>query len=155
GAKVFNLYRGPTIKRGNAAGVGMWLNHVEKVYPTDHQHIVKFLAHRVQRPGQKINHVLLLGGPQGIGKDTVIEPGRQAVGPWNCQDISPSAFSAPYNGFAKAVILRISEAHDLGDLNRFQFYEVIKVYTTTPPDVIRINDKYIRQFYIRNVCGVI
>ena len=34
---------------------------------------MKWLAHRVQRPQEKINHALFLAGNQGIGKDTVLE----------------------------------------------------------------------------------
>ena len=33
-----------------------------------------WMAHRVQRPHEKINHALVLGGDQGIGKDTLLEP---------------------------------------------------------------------------------
>ena len=46
------------------------LDHVKKVYSDDFGHIINFLAHRVQRPQEKINHALLLGGKPGIGKDT-------------------------------------------------------------------------------------
>ena len=31
----------------------------------------------------KVNHALVLGGEPGIGKDTLIEPVKGAVGPWN------------------------------------------------------------------------
>ena len=44
-----------------------------------------WLAHRVQRPEDKINHALVLGGAMGIGKDTIIEPVKHAIGPWNFQ----------------------------------------------------------------------
>ena len=67
----FNLYRPPLIVLGDATKAGPWLDHVRKVfYPDDAEHIITWLAHRVQRPGQKINHALVLGGAQGIGKDT-------------------------------------------------------------------------------------
>jgi hypothetical protein len=43
----------------------------------------------VQRPQEKINHALVLGGAQGIGKDTLLEPVKRAVGPWNFEGVSP------------------------------------------------------------------
>ena len=43
-------------------------------------HIVRWCAHRVQRPHEKINHALVLGGKQGIGKDTLLEPVKHAIG---------------------------------------------------------------------------
>ena len=44
------------------AKAGPWLDHVHKVFATTAEHIVRWLAHRVQRPHEKINHALVLGG---------------------------------------------------------------------------------------------
>jgi hypothetical protein len=63
--------------------VERWLAHIRKIYPDDADHIIAWLAHRVQRPGEKINHALVLGGEPGIGKDSMLEPVKYAVGPWN------------------------------------------------------------------------
>ena len=70
GATVFNRYRPPLIVPGNAAEAQMWLDHIDKVYRGDGEHIIKWLAHRRQRPYEKINHALVLGGAQGVGKDS-------------------------------------------------------------------------------------
>src|SRR5262249_17956488 len=59
------------------------------------------------------------------------------------------------NGFLKSVILRVSEARDLGDFDRFQFYDHMKAYTAAPPDVLRIDEKNLREYSILNCCGVI
>jgi hypothetical protein len=83
GVSCFNLYRPPIIEQGDAAQAGPWLEHVHKIYPNDADHIIKWLAHRVRRPHEKINHALVLMGPQGIGKDTLLEPVKRRVGPWN------------------------------------------------------------------------
>jgi DNA polymerase III delta prime subunit len=155
GYAVFNLYKPPAIAPGDAAAAGPWLDHVRRVYPDDADHIVCYLAHRVQRPHEKINHGLVLGGPPGIGKDTLIEPVKRAVGPWNVQEISPQQVLGRFNGFIKSVILRISEARDLGELNRFGFYEHMKVFLAAPPDVIRCDEKNLREHSVFNVVGVI
>jgi hypothetical protein len=155
GARVFNLYRGPAIVRGNANLAIPWIRHLRRVFPAEHRHLARFLAHRLQRPGDKINHALVLGGAQGIGKDSLLEPVKQGVGPWNWHDISPKDFAATFNGFAKSVVLRINEGHDLGDINRYQFYEHTKSYIAAPPDVLRVNEKHLREYYVHNVCGVI
>jgi hypothetical protein len=60
-----------------------------------------------------------------------------------------------FNGFLKSVILRVSEARDLGDVNRFQFYDHMKAYTAAPPDVLRVDEKNLREHSVFNVCGVI
>jgi uncharacterized protein DUF5906 len=152
-----NLYRPPRLKLGDATKASPWLEHMRRIYDADDtEHIIKWLAHRVQLPQEKINHALALIGPQGIGKDSLLEPVKQTIGHWNFKEISPDQLLKPFNGFAKAVILRINEAHDLGEadrLNRFGFYERCKIYTAAPPDVLRINEKHMREYYTFNVLG--
>ena len=125
------------------------------LYPHDKDHTVRWLAQRVQRPDVKINHALLIGGPQGIGKDTLLYPVKYAVGQWNVAEILPPALLGRFNGFVKSVILCINEVHDLGDLDRYSLYERLKAYTAAPPDVIRVDEKNIREYSVLNVCGVI
>ncbi len=155
GVTTFNLYRPPMLKHGNAADAGPWLNHVRKIYGTDADHIICWLAHRVQRPHEKINHALVLGGSQGVGKDTLLEAIKYAVGPWNFCEVSPQHLLARFNGFLKSVILRVSEARDLGDVDRFKFYDHSKAFTAAPPDVLRVDEKHLREYVVLNVTGVI
>jgi hypothetical protein len=151
----FNLYRPPTIKPGDATQAGPWLDHARKVYPDDIDHIVKWLAHRVQQPQDKINHALVLGGKPGIGKDTFLEPVKRAVGSWNFREILPEQALGRFNGFLKSTILRINEARDLGEFDRFQFHERMKAYIAAPPDVLRCDEKNLREHSVLNCCGVI
>jgi Family of unknown function (DUF5906) len=155
GVTCFNLYRSPAIIPHNGAEPRRWLDHAEKVFLGDAEHIVKWLAHRVQHPEQKINHALILGGNQGVGKDTLLEPVKRAIGPWNFLEVSPQQTLEPYNGFLKSVILRVNEARDLGDVDRFKFYDHMKAYTAAPPDVLRVNEKYLKAHYVFNCTGVI
>jgi hypothetical protein len=154
----FNLYRPPVLGRGDRRKAGRWLRHVLRIYPDKAEawHIIRWLAHRVQHPAEKINHALVLGGEQGIGKDTIVEPVKRAVGPWNVHEESPrTVLERQFNGYLKGVILRISEARDLGEAERHTFYEHMKAIIVAPPDVLRINEKNIREYYIPNVVGVI
>jgi hypothetical protein len=155
GVSCLNLYRPPEIERGNPDKAGVWLDHIERIYPDDMDHAVKWCAHRVQRPEEKINHALVLGGLQGIGKDTLLEPVKYAVGPWNFSEVTPLHLFGQFNGFVKSVILRINEARDLGDVDRFTFYDHMKGYTAAPPDVLRCNEKNLREHSVFNCCGVI
>jgi hypothetical protein len=149
----FNLYRPPLVMPGDAEKAGPWLDHVHKIYSDDAKHSIMWLAHRVQRPGQKINHGLVMGGAQGIGKDTILAPVRYAVGTWNFFDVSPTHLLGRFNNFAKSVILRVDEARDLGDVDRFKFYDHTKIYTASPPEVLRVDEKNLREHYVFNVLG--
>jgi hypothetical protein len=155
GCNTINLYRPPQIAHGDPSRAAPWLTLVRTLYDEHAEHIIAWFAHRVRRAFDKINHALVLGGPPGIGKDTLLEPVKQAVGPWNFSDISPTNLFEPFNPYVKSVILRISEARDMGDVNRYGFYEHMKVYEAAPPDVLRVNEKNIREYAVANVCGVI
>ena len=155
GVTCFNLYRPPTIEPGDAKKADPWLDHAYKVYPTAAHHIIKWLAHRVQCPQEKINHALVLGGEQGVGKDTLLEPAKRAIGPWNFGEASPTQMLGRFNGFLKSVILRVSEARDLGDVDRFQFYDHTKAYLASPPDTLRVDEKFLREHAVLNCVGVV
>jgi hypothetical protein len=53
-------------------------------------------------------------------------PVKVAVGPWNFVEVSPQQLLGRFNGFLKSVICRVSEARDLGDIDRHTFYDHLK-----------------------------
>jgi hypothetical protein len=154
-AACFNLYRPPTIKHGDATKAERWVDHVKTVYPDDWKHIIQWLAHHVQHPEIKVNHSIVIGGQVGVGKDTLLAPAVEAVGPWNCAEVSPEDLFGPFNGYLKAVLLRVSEARDMGDVSKFQLYERMKTTGAAPPDVLRVNEKHLKEHHIVNVVGAI
>lgn len=156
-ATVLNLYRPPVVVPGDPAQATRWLDHIRRIYPTERewQHIVQWLAHRVQKPGDKPNHGLVLGGKMGIGKDTILEPVKYGVGPWNFEEVSPQQLMGRFNGFVKSVVLRVNEARDQGDTDRFAFYDHTKAYMAAPPDVLSCDEKNLREYAVVNVMGVV
>jgi hypothetical protein len=119
-------------------------------------HIVSWCAQRVQHPETKINHALVLGSDHhGIGKDAMLHPVQQAVGPWNFKNANPQQALGRFNPFLKAVILRISEARDLGESNRYQFYDHTKDMAASPPEQLLIDEKFLREHYILNCVGIV
>jgi hypothetical protein len=60
-----------------------------------------------------------------------------------------------FNGFLRSIILRINEARDLGEFDRFSFYDHMKACTAAPPDVLRVDEKNLREYSILNCCGVV
>ncbi len=154
GVSCYNQYRPPIDRPGDPAKAQRWIDHILKVYPTDAGHLIRYFAQRVQQPEVKPNHAIVLGGSPGIGKDTMLEPVKQAVGPWNFSEITPQHMLGRFNGFVKSVILRISEARDL-EVNRYQFYDHTKIYTASPPDVLRVDEKHVQEYAVTNCMGVI
>jgi hypothetical protein len=60
-----------------------------------------------------------------------------------------------FNAFLKSVILRVSEARDLGEGNRFTAYDHSKTYTAAAPDTLRVDEKHLREHAVFNCCSVI
>lgn len=155
GARCFNLYKAPPDHRGNRNEIRPWLDLIQALYPDEADHLIAWFAYRVQRPDVKINHALVLGGGQGIGKDSILEPVKFAVGHWNFCEAGPHQILGRFNGFLRSVVLRISEARDLGDIDRFAFYERMKTLAAAPPDVLMVDEKNLREYSIPNLTGII
>ena len=155
GVTVLNLYRPPKPLRGDATKAAPWIEHIRLIYPDEADHIIMWLAHRKQRPHEKVNHGLLLIGPPGIGKDTMLEPVKHAVGAWNFKEASPQQVLGRFNGFLKSVVLRVNEVTDMGEFDRFKLYSHMKTMLAAPPDTLRVDEKNLREHYVFNVCGVI
>lgn len=155
GARIYNMYKPALRVRGNASKAGRWLELVDILIGEHREHFLNWVAYKVQYPGRKINHALVLGGTQGIGKDTLLNPIQDIIGDNNFANATPATIVDKFSAHAKAVILRINEARDLGDINRFQFYEHMKTIIAAPPEVIQVNQKYMQPYNIPNVVSVI
>jgi hypothetical protein len=120
------------------------------------EYALNWFAQRVQRPAEKPSCALVLIGEEGVGKDTLLEPVKRAVGGWNFQEVSPQQImGSRFNGYLKSVILRVSEAHDLGEVNRYTFHDRMKTLIAAPPDVLRCDEKNLREHAVFNCTGVI
>jgi hypothetical protein len=159
GKATLNLYKPPRLMgfEGDPTKAGRWVDHVFKLYGDDADHLLNWFASRVQHPEVKINHAVVLGSPmQGIGKDALVTPLRRAVGSWNFGEIGPIAFmDEEHNAYVRKVILRVSEVRDLGNFNRWAFYEHSKSLLVTPPETYPVMDKWIARHDVVNCVGVI
>ncbi len=157
GAAVFNSYFGPTIEPGDAKLATPFLEHVRRVFnkPGDADQFLNFMAHRVQFPEVKPRFALLIAGDQGVGKDTAVEFCCAAIGSWNVANIEPTALDTSFNEYAAAVLVRVSEAANLHDMNKWAFNERMKVLIAGTPDTMTINPKYGHKYSVRMHCGVI
>lgn len=157
GAACFNTYRRPTIDLGDANQAEPFVEHCRRVMPKpgDADQFLDYMAHRAQRPGEKPRFALLIGGEQGVGKDTSVEFCLPTFGVWNVANIAPSALSTQFNEFAAATLIRISETANQKEMSRFVFHEVVKVLIAGSPDFCVVNPKYGHKFTVRLHCGVI
>src|SRR5262245_5437664 len=153
-ATSLNLYRPPPVlELGDAARATRWVAHWRAIYPDDADHIIAWLACRVQRPKEKINHALVLGGGPKIGKDTLLEAVVRTLGEWNFQNIKLNHLASRNNSFLKSLVVRLNEARDVGEqgaVDRYRLYDHMKDLLAAPPNTIRVNEKYINEYFILN-----
>lgn len=157
GAAILNLYRHATIPLGEAALAKPWIEHCRKLFnkPGDCDQFFDFIAHRVQKPWEKIRFALLIGGGQGVGKDTAIEMCVPTIGAWNVENIPPRALKTDFNAYLVCALLRVNEAADAQDQSRWMLNEQLKNIIAGTPDHATINGKYQVTQHIRLYCAVI
>ncbi len=157
GAAVFNTYKEPSVEQGDARLASPFIEHVKRVFPKsgDADQFLDYMAHRVQRPGEKPRFALLIAGDQGVGKDTAVEFCCPAIGHWNVGNIEPNDLDTAFNEYAASVLVRVSEAANLHDMNKWAFNERMKVLIAGTPDHVSINPKYGQKYSVRLHCGVI
>lgn len=157
GAALYNSYRAPRVKLGDSKLARPFLDHVRLVFnkPGDADQFLDYMAHRVQKPGQKPRFALLIAGEQGVGKDTAIAMCTPSIGAWNIANIDPSAFEGSFNEHAAKVLVVISEAANTNEMNKWAFNEATKVLIAGQPDYATINPKYGQKYSVRLHNGTI
>lgn len=159
GAACFNRYIPPRrTEKPRGFKPDPWIDHVRRLYPdpVEHEHFFDYCAHLIQHPEQKVNHGVVMAGAQGIGKDTALIPLRLGVGEWNTSEVGPDDIMGQYNPFVQSVLLVINEVrpHER-DFKASNFYNMLKPYMASPPEVLPLKAKYQRLSYVRNVCRVV
>lgn len=158
GVNTLNKYIPPDPIGGDPEDCDPWLNLGATLWGDDLEHMLNWMAYRVQHADIKINHSLLLGsGEHGIGKDMWLKPLRRAVGPWNYSEVSARRVkekATSENPWLCSTVLQVSEVHDLGDA-RFGFYETTKDWAAGPPDSLLIRDLWANGYPVQNAVGVI
>ena len=160
GAHTFNRYVPPylIVTDIDKMTPRPWLDHINLLYPDDADHIIRWLAQRVQYPNVKINHALVLGGATRIGKDLILYPVTHAIGEWNFESTTAlTVMNEPkFNPYLEAVICLIHEVEDFGDENRFGFYARMKPWLGgTAVSVLKVADKNVKVHPVVDVAGFV
>lgn len=159
GSNTFNSYLAPpTLNAGDPKEAKRWVEHWYALFASEvAEHCLKVLAHKVRFPGVKINHGIIMGSDdQGIGKDSLIEPVVQILGEWNVREVTAmQSMDEKFNPHLEGLMCRISEANDLGEDNKYQFYQRRKTWMVTPPKVFSVADKHVKAHPVINVVLVL
>ncbi len=157
GNTLLNTYRAtaPTII-GDAEQAGLWLELGERLWGDHLEHLLNWLAFKVQNPAAKINHCIVLGSrEQGLGKDSWLAGTLPAIGRWNWKNVGASmALAYADKNFTASLlrksILRISEVHDLKEA-RHRFYDLTKDWCARLPKRSRLPTKMLSRMTLRTL----
>lgn len=144
-------YEGDQV-HGVQGDVTRWFEHWSVIGWQQHiKHITQWMAYTIKNPEHKINHMVIMGGYEGSGKDFLLYPLMKAMGHHH-KVISGDELLSDFNDFALGVkYLHINET-ELGDRREaLAVSNKLKPYAATPPETIRINQKGVKALDVRNI----
>lgn len=134
------------------ADVSPWLNHWNVLGWGEHRdHMLKYMAYTIRHPENKINHMLILGGLEGSGKDFLLQPLARAMGDHH-MTIQGEDLLDSFNDYLLGTkYLNINET-ELGDRREaVAISNKLKPLAAAPPDRLRVNTKHVKHVQVRNI----
>jgi len=155
-----NLWRDARPTGAAGRDVGVWLRHVERMVPdpTEREHLLNWMAHKVQFPRIKINHGVLHGGTPGSGKDTLWEPFLYAVGGSTRENVAlvrNEELSSTWGYSLMCEVLVVNELRQTEAADRRALENRLKPLLAAPPEMLSVNRKGLHPFDLPNRLSVI
>lgn len=160
GVRIFNTYRPPD-ELAPDDGQGEpdeWIDLCTRLIPEEieREWMWHFMAHMVQRPGEKPNFGIALMGEQGIGKDSIWVPVAMAIGENNARTIGPDDLFGNFNPWVESVLLVVNEIRPAREEHRHSdLYERTKPLLAAPPLMLALNQKFQKVRYVANVVRLV
>jgi hypothetical protein len=138
-----------------AGDVSRWLTHLERLIPVDfeREHLLNVMAHKVQFPGHKINHAVLMGGTHGSGKDTLFAPFFWAIGgasKTNCSLVKNEDLTSQWGYALECEVMEIAELRQSEAKDRRSLENTLKPIIAAPPELLPINRKGLHPYMALN-----
>jgi len=138
----------PQVDKLREVDVSQWIQHMRRLFEDDEQvnHILDVMAFKVQHPDVKINHALMVTGPEGNGKDTAFRPFLAAVGglkvDCNIATISGKIHSGVWGDHLESEILVFNELKEGTSGERRALANELKPLIAAPPEYLPVNKKF-------------
>lgn len=150
-----NLWSNTNMSSGVRGNCEPWLNHWEFLgWQNQRDHMLKFMSYTILHPEKKINHILLLGGMEGIGKDFLLYPLVHAMGEYT-EIIDGLELLSGFNDYLLGhKHIHINES-ELGDHKQaLEVSNRLKPLAASPPNTLRVNQKKIAPIKVRNIVNL-
>lgn len=105
-------------------------NHLKNILPNDWQTLLHWMAHNVQRPGEKVLWAPIVKGIQGDGKSTLARIMGSAMGQHNVRMIATEEMQSDFNGWAEGACVGVLEEIRIKGHNRHDAMNKLKPLVT-------------------------
>lgn len=155
-----NLWRDARPAGVPGADVSVWLRHVERMIPDpmEREHVLNWMAHKVQFPAVKINHGILHGGTPGSGKDTLWDPFLYAVGGAGRENVAlvrNEEINSSWGYSLMCEVLVVNELRQADAVDRRGLENRLKPLLAAPPEMLSVNRKGLHPFDLPNRLAVV
>ena len=135
--------------------VAPFLKLAEHLFPNEKERnlLLNWMAFQIQHPGVKCGWHPVIGGEQGIGKDSLFIPLIYGLGEINVTQISPADLAGQWTFWAAEKQLVFVQ--EMNNFHRKEVMDKIKPYLTAPPDRVTINIKGLPQYEQPNIVNMV
>lgn len=154
GERYLNQWRPPEgLPQGPMSDedVRIWLDHMALIIPDeeDRRNLFGWMASVAQRQTEKPNHGVVLGGPHGRGKSTLMIPLKAAVGRRNVSEITIQDLESGFTDWIGRT--KIFFVEEMTSFSKREMMQRLKTYLAAPPETLQVNPKYGKKYEIANI----
>lgn len=150
GLKYVNAFK-PTTDTGIEGDVSVFINHVKKLCPLDHNILLDWMAWKVQHPGECMRWAPVIVGAPGNGKTTVADAMMLVMGKRHSTVVQSSDVDNKFNGWVHGNTFAVINDFKVGD--KRDVIEILKPIVTDR--TIPFQKKGIETDTCRNMLGII
>jgi hypothetical protein len=137
-----------------------WLEHCRDLIADDKEldHILNAMAFKIQHPNVKMNHAILIGGDEGVGKDSMFQPFLWALGGqhWRNRSVIEAGGLDSQWGYAlEAEVVILNELKEPEARERRAMANKLKPLIAAPPETLTVNRKGMHPYELVNRLMVI
>jgi hypothetical protein len=135
--------------------VSPWFDHIVTLYGREAADILTdWLAFVLQNPGKKAGWAPVLIGPPRCGKDTIITPVVDAIGPHAVPNMGLEALEKEHNGWLERTLLLVMQENVSGRMSKANAAEKLKTMIAAPPNTLPLRKMQKDTVQIPNVLNM-
>jgi hypothetical protein len=109
------------------------------------RYFLRYMAHMIQKPGERSSIVPFIIGGQGIGKSTLLDPVVTILGQHNCSKVTQAMLDGQFNGWQTSRLAILEEIH----VDR-RTYARLKDMSSAAAPWVTINEKFQKPYKMKS-----